>query len=203
MPYVPRANVATAAIVIESMSISQKIRLVLLDRDGVINHDSENYITSADQWRPIPGSMDAVRRLQARFQVAVCTNQAGIGRGLMTQDALDTIHDMLQAALQRAGAEAIPIYHCPHHPDDGCDCRKPEPGLLISAMRAADVGDHETCFVGDSLRDVQAALNAGCAPILVRTGNGRAVEDAEVESLTNVSVYDDLAACATALLEGP
>ncbi len=147
--------------------------------------------------------MDAVRRLQARFQVAVCTNQAGIGRGFMTQDALDAIHVMLQTTLQRAGAEAIPIYHCPHRPDDGCDCRKPEPGLLISAMRAANVTAHETCFVGDSLRDVQAALNARCVPILVRTGNGRAVENAGVESLTDVSVYDDLATCATALLESP
>lgn len=185
------------------MSISPKIRLVLLDRDGVINHDSENYITAVDQWRPITGSIDAVQRLQERFQVAVCTNQAGIGRGLLTEDILDAIHEVLQATLRRAGAKAIHVYHCPHRPDAGCDCRKPEPGLLIEAMQAAGVSARETCFVGDSLRDLDAARHAGCTPILVRTGNGREVEIAEPSPLQGVSIYDDLAACATALLAHP
>ncbi len=185
------------------MPISPKIRLVLLDRDGVINHDSADYITAVDQWRPIDGSIDAVRRLQDRFQVAVCTNQAGIGRGLLTENVLDAIHAVLQTALQRAGAKALNVYHCPHHPDLGCDCRKPEPGLLLNAMQAAGVSARETCFVGDSAKDLEAARNAGCTPILVRTGNGWQVEIQEAGKLEDVSVYDDLAACATALLAQP
>ncbi|MEE8243596.1 MAG: HAD-IIIA family hydrolase, partial [Pseudomonadales bacterium] len=115
----------------------------------------------------------------------------------------DTIHEVLQTALQRAGAKALHVYHCPHHPDLGCDCRKPEPGLLINAMQAAGVSAQETCFVGDSVRDLEAARNAGCTPILVRTGNGRQVEIQEAGKLGDVSVYDDLAACATALLAHP
>ena len=183
------------------MSIPPKIRLVLLDRDGVINHDSEQYITSVDEWCPIDGSIDAVRRLQAQFQVAVCTNQAGIGRGLLTSKSLAAIHARLQESLQRAGAEAIPVHHCPHHPDDGCNCRKPAPGLLIDAMRVAAVTSGETCFIGDSMRDIEAARNARCAPILVRTGNGLSVETDASAALKGVSIFDDLACCVTALLE--
>ena len=183
------------------MSIPPKIRLVLLDRDGVINCDSEEYIKSVDEWCPIDGSIDAVRRLQGQFQVAVCTNQAGVGRGLLTGSVLAAIHGKLQEALQNTGGEPIPVYHCPHHPDDGCDCRKPAPGLLIDAMRAAAVTGRQTCFVGDSMRDVEAAWNAGCTPILVRTGNGRSVEANSVPALEGVPVFDDLASCATALLE--
>jgi len=175
-------------------------RLILLDRDGVINFDSPNYIKDADEWVPIPGALAAIARLQAAgYRVAVCTNQAGIGRGILTTAALGRIHDKLRAWLAQHGAVLDGLAYCPHHPDDGCACRKPQPGMLLAMMRELQAEPTETLYVGDSLRDVQAAHAAGCAAALVRTGAGAGAE-AAAKALGVSCVADDLAALAEGLL---
>ena len=155
------------------------LKLVLLDRDGVINHDSENYVKTPDEWTLIPGSAAAIGTLnKAGLIVAICSNQSGIGRGILTDSALELIHRKMHDALREAGAHIDRVYVCPHHPDDDCECRKPRPGMLIRAMNEFGASPDQTCFVGDSLRDIEAAIAAGCYPILVRTGNGRRDEAA-------------------------
>ena len=179
-------------------------RLVLLDRDGVINHrpppkhdgDPGNYIKTPAEWSPIAGGPAAVASLNARARtVAVCTNQSGVGRGLMSGNDLAAVHRRMAAVLGAGGARLDRVYVCPHLPEDGCACRKPRPGMLRAAMADFGVAGRDTCFVGDSLRDMEAAFAAGCDPILVRTGNGAGVE-AEARALGVRLVYDDLAAAA-------
>lgn len=196
LPYLPMG----ASCYIEGMASEPSLRsveLVLLDRDGVINVDSEDYIKHPDDWHPIPGALEAIAELQKHVRVAVCTNQSGVGRGLYDLDALTAIHETFQASLRGVGGEFIDIFFCPHHPDAGCSCRKPLPGLLYDAMKCLKVAAHATAFVGDSARDLDAAMSAHCLPVLVRTGNG-------VKTLakyrTGPLVYDDLAAFAKALL---
>ena len=182
-------------------------RLVLLDRDGVINHrpppghdgDPGNYIKTPAEWRTIAGAPEAVAALNARgCLVAVCTNQSGVGRSVMSADDLAAVHRHMDAILRAAGARLDRVYVCPHHPDDACACRKPRPGMLRAAMRDFGVTGPDTCFVGDSQRDVDAALAAGCEPILVRTGNGTVTEPgARAAGVRHV--YDDLAAAARSL----
>ena len=172
--------------------------LILLDRDGVINFDSPAYIKGPAEWHPIPGSLAAIARLKrAGFRVAVCTNQAGIGRGILTREALDAIHDALYGALRREGAELDGLVFCPHHPDDGCMCRKPEPGMLLDMMARFEVPPARTVYVGDSVKDAQAAQRAECRFALVRTGNG-ATSEARARAAGACCVFDDLAAFATA-----
>jgi D-glycero-D-manno-heptose 1,7-bisphosphate phosphatase len=171
-------------------------RLILLDRDGVLNVDSPDFVRSPDEWIPIEGSMAAVARLKrAGFLVGVCSNQSGVGRGLFSEEVLGDIHRKLHDALRAADAELDDLRFCPHAPDAGCSCRKPAPGMLIAAMTALGVEPRDTIFVGDAIRDVEAAHAAGCRSALVRTGKG-----AQVEPLARgmgVSwVGDDLAAFA-------
>ena len=182
-------------------------RLVLLDRDGVINHqpppghdgDPGNYIKTPGEWRPIAGGPEAVALLNALgCFVAVCTNQSGVGRGVMSADDLAAVHRHMETALRAAGARLDRVYVCPHHPGEACACRKPRPGMLCAAMRDFGVTGPDTCFVGDSQRDVDAALAAGCEPILVRTGNGAEAE-AGARAAGVRRVYDDLAAAARSL----
>lgn len=180
---------------------------VILDRDGVINEDSDHFIKSPDEWRPLPGSIDAIARLcRAGFRVAVATNQSGVGRGLIAPEAVTAIHRELERLVLAAGGRIAGIFFCPHIPEDGCDCRKPRPGLLrgIAARFAFDLTGVPA--IGDSLRDLEAALAAGCQPILVRTGNGRATERALASHpetrLHRTVVLDDLAAAADFLLRG-
>ena len=182
-------------------------RLVLLDRDGVINHrpppgpdgDPGNYIKTPAEWRPIAGGPEAVAALNARgCLVAVCTNQSGVGRGVMSADDLAAVHRHMEAALHAAGARLDRVYVCPHGPEDACGCRKPRPGMLLAAMRDFGVTAPETCFVGDSQRDMDAALAAGCEPILVRTGYGAEAETG-ARAAGVCHVYDDLAAAARGL----
>jgi len=149
-------------------------RLVLLDRDGVINFDSPDYIKSPAEWEPIPGSLEAIALLHKHgFRIYVATNQAGIARGKLTERDLAAIHDKMLSAVRAAGGEIAGIQFCPHHPDDRCDCRKPEPGMLyaIAAMAGTSIAGQP--YVGDSLKDLRAAETAGCDPVLVLTGNGR------------------------------
>ena len=171
-------------------------RLILLDRDGVLNVDSPDFVRSPDEWVPIPGALAAVAALKrAGFLVGVCTNQSGVGRGLFSEAILDEIHRKLHEALAALDARLDDLRYCPHAPDAGCTCRKPAPGMLIEAMSALGVGPGDTIFVGDAIRDLEAAHAAGCAAALVRTGKG-----AQVEPLARgmgVSwVGDDLAAFA-------
>lgn len=176
-------------------------RLILLDRDGVINVDSPDFIKDAGEWEPIPGALEAIARLkQAGFLVGVCSNQSGVGRGLISEQGLARVHDKLHRSLEAAGGAVDDLRWCPHRPEDDCSCRKPRPGLLLDAMAALGATSGETIFVGDSVRDVEAAHAAGCAAGLVRTGNGRAIEPLAV-GMGVAWVGDDLGAFADWALE--
>jgi len=174
--------------------------LVLLDRDGVINEDSPTYIKRPSEWLPIPGSLEAIARLhRAGRSVAICSNQAGVARGLFSQADLDAIHGCMLAAMARVGGHINGIFCCTHTPEQRCSCRKPAPGLLTRAMRDLMAKPDETTFIGDSLRDMEAALAAGCLPVLVRTGNGANTE-AVARTLGVVRVFDDLSSAVDWLL---
>ncbi len=180
---------------------------VILDRDGVINADSDHFIKNLDEWRPLPGSIDAIARLcRAGFRVAVATNQSGVGRGLIAPEAVAAIHRELERLVGAAGGRISGIFFCPHLPEDGCDCRKPRPGLLCSIAARFAIDLTGVPAVGDSLRDLEVALAVGCEPILVRTGNGRATERALASHpdarLHRVLILDDLAAAADFLITG-
>ena len=144
---------------------------IILDRDGVINYDSDEYIKSPEEWLPIPGSLAAIALLnQFNFRVLVATNQSGIARGYYDVNMLNKIHAKLNHELANNGGIIEEIFFCPHHPDDQCECRKPKPGMLYQIAEKYTVNLAETFFVGDSFVDVQAAQTAGCLPLLVRTG---------------------------------
>lgn len=150
-----------------------KFSLVILDRDGVINHDSPNYIKALQEWVPIDGAIDAIARLsRAGYPVAVATNQAGVPKGFIPERELDAMHARLRELVQAAGGTPPQIHDCRHHPDEQCTCRKPQPGMLLAACHAQDVRPSDAVFVGDSWSDIQAAVAAGCQPVLVLTGNG-------------------------------
>ncbi|MFO0965182.1 MAG: D-glycero-beta-D-manno-heptose 1,7-bisphosphate 7-phosphatase [Gemmataceae bacterium] len=171
---------------------------ILLDRDGVINFDSDAFIKSPEEWRPIPGSVEAIARLhRAGWKVLVATNQSGLARGLLDDKTLAAIHAKMHRAVQDAGGWIDDIAFCPHGPEDGCDCRKPRAGLLFHLAHKWRLNLNALPCVGDSLRDLQAAHAAGCRPILVRTGNGRKTEREALPPQTRV--YADLAAVAQAL----
>jgi D-glycero-D-manno-heptose 1,7-bisphosphate phosphatase len=176
------------------------MRLVIVDRDGVINFESDAYIKSPAEWRPIPGSLEAIAALtQAGFTVVVATNQAGVGRGLFTLETLGAIHQKMREAVSAAGGKLDGIYFCPHHPDDNCDCRKPKPGLFHQIAEHYRLDLRDVPAVGDTLRDIQAARAVGARAILVRTGRGmQALE--QLPDPPDVEVYADLAAAAAQLI---
>ena len=168
-------------------------KLILLDRDGVINFDSPDYIKRPSEWLPLPGAIEAIAKLRnAGYLVGVCSNQAGVGRGKFSGAALDAIHAKMCGAIADAGANLNCVRYCRHHPNEGCRCRKPEPGMLLSAMQESAADPEQTLYIGDSYTDVQAALAAGCQPILVRSGNGLDAAHRAV-AVTELPVYDDLA----------
>lgn len=176
-------------------------KLIILDRDGVVNHDSPHYIKSVREWRPIPGSLQAIARLnRAGYRVAIATNQSGIARGLFEVHAVEAIHRELEALLAPLGGRLAGFYVCPHGPDDGCDCRKPRAGLFEQIAKAEGVDLKDVPAVGDSLRDIEAALAAGARPVLVLSGNG-AETLASGRLPPEVPVFEDLAAFAAALTE--
>ena len=177
------------------------VKLVVLDRDGVINRDSPDFVKSAAEWQPLAGSIAAIARLSAAgFTVAVASNQSGLGRGLFAPKALEEMHAKLRELVRAAGGEVGRIVFCPHAPDEGCRCRKPAPGLLEELGEHYGIELTGVPVVGDSLRDLEAAAAVGARPILVRTGNGRKTEAALPSSLRGVEVFDDLAAAAAALI---
>ena len=178
------------------------MKLVLLDRDGVINHDSDRVIKSPEEWIPIPGSLEAIARLNREgYRVVVISNQSGIARGLFDTDTLAKIHVKMIEAIRAKGGEIEAIFFCPHGPDDGCRCRKPLPGLFQEVADRLKVSLGGVYAVGDEERDILAARALAAQPVLVRTGKGRRTARRS-KQLKDTPVYDDLAAFADALLSG-
>lgn len=187
------------------------MKLIILDRDGVINHDRDDYVKSADECVPIVGSIEAMARLnKAGFTVVIATNQAGLAKGKFELEDLEAMHEKITALVEEQGGELGGIFYCPHHPDDNCKCRKPMPGML-DAIEAEFNTSVESCyFIGDSLRDLQAAVQKACKPILVKTGNGvRTLAQLAVPGLQTdsplvtpeqVQVFDNLASAADFIL---
>ena len=170
------------------------LSFVILDRDGVINQDSVDYIKSADEWVALPGSMEAIALLTSNnIEVYIATNQAGVARGKLTLDALDKIHKKLLHEVEKRGGRIVDIKYCPHHPNEQCWCRKPNPGLLEEIAATYELRLKEGCYVGDSLKDLEAAEAAGCSGILVLTGNG--IETQKLRPL-HLAVFSDLLAFA-------
>lgn len=173
---------------------------VILDRDGVINEESPDFIKSVAEWKPIPGSLEAIARLcHSGYRVYVASNQSGIGRGLLDYDALFAIHDRLQRAVADLGGHIDAIAYAPDHPDRATEMRKPRPGMMLDLARRLGISLANVPAVGDSVRDIEAARAAGARPVLVRTGNGRKAEK-ELAGATDVKVYDDLAAFVAAVV---
>jgi D-glycero-D-manno-heptose 1,7-bisphosphate phosphatase len=180
------------------------MKLVILDRDGVINEDSDNHIKSPDEWRPIPGSLAAIARLhRAGWRVIVATNQSGVARGLFDLDTLMQIHDKMYRAVRDAGGLIDAVFFCPHVPDDSCRCRKPLPGLLHDIAARLRIELTGVPAIGDSLRDLEAARAADATPMLVRTGKGTATLEQHPELENRVPVFIDLAGAVDALLTLP
>ncbi len=181
--------------------------LLVLDRDGVINEDSDDFIRGLQDWRPIPGSLDAIAALsRAGYRVAIATNQSGLGRGLFTRQDLEDIHRHLRQAVERLGGKIAGIYYCPHLPDAGCLCRKPAIGLLSAIGTGLGEPVAGAYFIGDSMTDLQCAQAAGCRPVLVKTGKGtRTLAELQgrappLENAAEVPVFDDLATAVEAIL---
>lgn len=181
------------------------LKLVIFDRDGTLNEDRDDYVTSAEEWQPIPGALEAVARLtQAGWHAVVATNQSGLGRGLFDMAALNAMHLKLNQALAQAGGRLDAIFFCPHVPSDECDCRKPLPGLMHQIAERYAIDLKGVPAVGDSLRDMQAAQAAGCEAHLVLTGKAGAMNEAERAALLaqvpGTIVHKDLDAFAESLL---
>ncbi len=182
--------------------------LIILDRDGVINQYEGGYICSPEDWHPIPGSIKAIARLcGAGHRIAIATNQSGIARGYYDHDVLDAMHRKLGRLLAIAGGHMDFIAYCPHHPDEHCGCRKPEAGLLKQIQRHFNLQTlADSVMVGDSRKDLEAAISQGCKPVLVRTGNGLETEkELRTQPLappTQVSVYNNLKSFTDAFLSG-
>ena len=175
------------------------MKLVILDRDGTINEDSDAYIKSPAEWRPIKGSLEAIARLtQADYRIVVATNQSGIARGLFDTRTLFAIHDTLIRALAPVGGRIDAFFFCPHKAEDACVCRKPQPGMLLEVARRFNVSLDDTCMVGDAQRDLEAAAAAGAKPVLVLTGKGMQTRDAG-QMPPGTQVFPDLAAFAAHL----
>jgi len=177
------------------------MKLIVLDRDGVINEDHGSTVTTVDEWHPIDGSLEAIARLhQSDYQVAVVTNQSGIARGVLTLEDLYAIHRKMHDAVTHAGGKIDVILFCPHSDKHECSCRKPMPGMLYSLSERLDVDLTKVQVVGDSLRDVQAAMAAAAQPIIVKTGKGQVTVDNN-KGLEHIPAFDDLAAFVDHLIK--
>ena len=179
------------------------LKLIILDRDGVINEDYDSYIKSCQQWHAIDGSIEAIVKLQKYgYQVAIATNQSGLARNYFTMVELNLMHDKMIAAIKNAGGEFSKenIFICPHKPEDNCECRKPKPGLLIKAANYFNVDPGEILFVGDAERDILAAKAFGVRAALVTTGKGQ--KTLEQGGIDNIPVYKNLCVLVNALTEG-
>jgi len=176
------------------------MNLIILDRDGVINYDSDQFIKSPDEWKPLPGSLEAIARLsQAGYRVVVATNQSGVARGLFDMPTLNSIHEKMHKACAQAGGRIDAVFFCPHAADDDCDCRKPKSGMIeeIASRYSADLSN--VLSVGDSLRDLEASARLGAQPVLVLTGKGQKTQ-AKGGLPQGTRVYPDLAAVVATLV---
>ena len=178
------------------------MKLIILDRDGVINQDSDDYIKSPDEWVPISGSLEAIAKLNhAGYTVAVATNQSGLSRGYFDLKALSAMHRKMETLLSEHGGQIDAVVYCPHGPKDGCDCRKPSPGMLREIGERFQVDLSKVIFIGDTIGDMKAATSAGVKPLLVRTGKGEKTELLlEENNFSHVPVYNDLISAVEAIL---
>jgi D-glycero-D-manno-heptose 1,7-bisphosphate phosphatase len=186
----------------EAVTPTRAIKLIVLDRDGVINYDSAQFIKSPEEWRPIPGSLEAIARLNhAGFRVVVATNQSGIGRGLFDMATLNEIHLKMHRALAMAGGRIDALFYCPHTADAECECRKPKTAMLRDIGVRFGVDMTGVPCIGDSLRDLMAADAVGAQPMLVLTGKGEKTLR-EGNFPKNTIIFPDLAFAVSALLAG-
>jgi D-glycero-D-manno-heptose 1,7-bisphosphate phosphatase len=177
------------------------MKLVILDRDGVINQDSDNFIKSPDEWIPISGSLEAISRLsRAGYRIFIATNQSGIARGLFDIETLNAIHLKMLQEIQHRGGTIDAILFCPHGPDDQCECRKPAPGLYLEIAQRTRQRLDNVPVIGDSLRDLQAAEAVGALPILVKTGKGKRTLSQHADAVSHIRVHDDLTSAVDWLL---
>ncbi|PXW99505.1 D-alpha,beta-D-heptose 1,7-bisphosphate phosphatase [Sphaerotilus hippei] len=187
------------------MAERNPMKLVILDRDGTINEDRDDYVKSPEEWVPMPGALEAIARLhQAGWHVVVATNQSGLGRGLFDMSALNAMHLKMNERLATLGGRIDAVFFCPHAPEDDCDCRKPLPGLFTQIGERYGVDLRSVPAVGDTLRDLQASAAAGCKPHLVLTGKSGGLDDAGIEAMRQrvpgLVVHADLATFADQLL---
>jgi D-glycero-D-manno-heptose 1,7-bisphosphate phosphatase len=182
------------------------MKLVILDRDGTINEDRDDYVKSADEWVPLPGALEAIARLNhAGYHAVIASNQSGLGRGLFDMASLNAMHTKLIQQLARLGGRIDAVFFCPHAPDDQCECRKPLPGLFEQIGERYSMNLKGVPVVGDTQRDLQAGIAVGCEPHLVRTGKAAALDEAQLqqwlERLPGTTVHDDLGAFADFIIE--
>lgn len=178
------------------------MKLIILDRDGVINHDSDDYIKTVDEWQPIAGSLQAIGRLsQLGYTIVVATNQSGIARGYYDIETMHAMHKKMSHMLEQYGGYIEAIFFCPHGPKDNCDCRKPKPGMLNEIASRYQCELDDVPYIGDTISDLKAAQAVGASPVLVRTGKGeRTLALPEFKEFENVAVYADLASATQAIL---
>jgi len=167
-------------------------KLVILDRDGVINQDSAEYIKSPEEWIAIPGSLEAIAALnKAGYKVVIATNQSGLGRGYFSHATLEAMHQKMTQELHEVGGRIDGIFICPHRPEQDCECRKPEPGLLLDIQKGFEISLEDAVLIGDAERDIKAALSVNCDAVLVKTGKGKLTLDM-YNVPENVSVFENL-----------
>jgi D-glycero-D-manno-heptose 1,7-bisphosphate phosphatase len=181
-------------------------KLIILGRDGILNQYRESHVAAPEEWVAVPGALDAVARLNhAGWHVVVATNQAGIGRGMIDMAAVNAVHTHMNQQLMAQGARIDAVFFCPHTPEDGCDCRKPRPGMMLDIGRRYGVDLHTVPMVGDTLRDLQAAVAAGCEPHLVLSGRAAGIGDEQLRQMlllvADTQVHADLAAFAEFLMQ--
>ena len=182
------------------------LKLIILDRDGTINEDRDDYVKSPDEWVPIPGALEAIARLNhAGWHTVVATNQSGLARGLFDTSALNAVHIKMNQALAKVGGRIDAVFFCPHGPSEGCRCRKPLPGMFETIAERYGVELSDVPLVGDSLRDLEAGMAVGCQPHLVRTGKGARLDEEQLEQILDrvpgTQVHADLAAFAEHLIQ--
>jgi D-glycero-D-manno-heptose 1,7-bisphosphate phosphatase len=178
------------------------LKLIVLDRDGVINYDSKEFIKSPAEWRAIPGSLNAIAKLtKAGYKIIIASNQSGVARGLFTIEELHKINQKMLQEIEAVGGKIEEIFICPHGPEDNCDCRKPKPGLLKKIAEKYLVKPEEMLIIGDSMRDILAAKANGSPALLVETGNGKETLCLLDDSYADVSIFRDLEAAADAIIE--
>ncbi len=178
------------------------MKLIILDRDGVINEDSDDYIKRPEEFIAIPGSFEAITRLyRAGYKIVVATNQSGLARGYYDLDTLNAIHSKMHRLLEIHGGKIESIFFCPHGSDDNCDCRKPKTGMLDDIAKRYNITLKNVPFIGDSMTDIKAAQTAGATPFLVKTGKGtRTIKQAKTSELENIPIYNNLNEAANYLL---